>query len=322
MTVIQYQPDDTRTHSIVLKDDETVLEGLMAAGLDIPNACRAGACHACKLQATHGQVPAIAQQGLSNAEKTLGYFLSCQCRPSEDLTLVSPQAQKRVNAEVLSVTKLSDHVLQVRLRAEISFLAGQFLTVWHQSNIARSYSIASTADEGFIECHIKHIQGGVFSRFAFESLKAGDSLEIQGPMGTCIYSPSESTQPLLLVGLSTGLAPLYGILKQALTQQHTGPIHLMCGAKNGQGIYLQGALKQLAASHGNLSVDFIVHEESGNDFTTGDIYALCKQAHPNTKGYSIYLCGAQTFVNKLKKQSFLAGANMKDIHADAFVACS
>lgn len=322
MTVIQYQPDDTNTHCVILESDETVLEALVAAGLDIPNACRAGACQACKLQATHGQVPAIAQQGLSNAEKTLGYFLSCQCRPTEDLTLVNPKAQKRVNAEVLSATKLSDHVLQVRLSSEIPFLAGQFLTVWHKGNTARSYSIASTPDEGFIECHIKHIQGGAFSPFAFETLKAGDSLEIQGPMGTCIYSPNESTQPLLLVGLSTGLAPLYGILKQALSQQHTGPIHLVCGAKNAQGIYLKDVLKQLENSHQNLSVDFIVQEESGSEFTTGDIYAHCKQAHPSTKGYSIYLCGAQSFVNKFKKQSFLAGANMKDIHADAFVACS
>lgn len=322
MTVILYHPNSEQSHSVILKDGETVLEALEGAGLDIPNACRAGACQACKLQATQGQVPAIAQQGLTNAEKTLGYFLSCQCQPNEDLTLTQPAAQKRTTATVLALKKLSPQILQLRLSAAFPFVAGQFFTLWHQGNIARSYSIASTADEGFIECHIKKVPGGLFSQYAFEHLKVDDTLEIQGPTGSCIYAPRDATQPLLLAGLSTGLAPLFGILKQALQQQHCGPIHLICAAKSEQGIYLTTELKQLEAAHTNLRVDFVIQEGPATDYTQANVYDFCKQAHPSTKGYSVYLCGAQSFVTKLKKQCFLAGANMAEIHADAFLACS
>ena len=307
---------------ITLKPNQTALEGLLEAGFSIPNACRAGACQACKLQATQGTPPVAAQFGLSQAEQKLGFFLSCQCHPTQDLTLSSHTAAT-VKAKVLSVTLLTPQVLRVRLAPVFDFLAGQYFTFWHQPHpsqpaLARSYSIASMPSEGYIECHIKYIAGGAFSPYAFRHLKPSSIARVQGPMGTCIYSPSQPTQPLLLAAIGTGLAPIYGIVKTAIAQGHTGPIHLVVGAKTPSGLYLQNELATLANEHRNIRVSYAVQTASNNT----DIYQYCKSQHPSTKDFGIYLCGGQSFVSKLKKQCFLLGANRHDIHADAFIPCT
>lgn len=53
---------------------ETVLAALLAAGVELPNSCRAGVCQTCLVQAIDGNPPAAAQQGLPDALKAQGYL--------------------------------------------------------------------------------------------------------------------------------------------------------------------------------------------------------------------------------------------------------
>lgn len=315
MPVVHYQ-----NATFEASESKSVLEALTDAGIDIPNSCHAGACQSCKLQATEGELPALSQQGLSGAEKQLGYFLSCQCFPTHDITIAEATSSHRYSAKVLSKNLLNDSVMQVTLDAPFAFLSGQFVNIIH-GDITRSYSIASTPASEIIELHIKKLPGGLFSGFAFESLSVGDTLVLQGPFGKCIYN-ADASQPLMLAGLGTGLAPLLGILRTALNAGHTGPIHLVAGAKHPSGLYHVEELLELARQHSNLNVDFVTQEGSSDASTEVDIYQFCKASHPSTKDYAVFLCGAPSFVNKLKKQSFLLGANMADIHADSFTPCA
>lgn len=315
MPVVHYQ-----NTPIKINPNQSVLEALTDAGIDIPNSCHAGACQSCKLQAMDGELPAQAQQGLNGAEKQLGYFLSCQCYPPSDLTIAEANTSVRHSTMVTHKTQLNDSVLQLVLNAPFEFLSGQFVNILHD-DLSRSYSIASAPSSGAIELHIKRLPDGRFSSYAFDKLTVGDELTLQGPFGKCIYSAAKD-QPLLLAGLSTGLAPLLGIVRTALEHEHTGPIHLIAGAKNAEGLYWVDELITLANQHNNLSADFVIQEGSHPVATTADIYTFCKTQHPSTKGYSAFLCGAPSFVNKLKKQTFLLGANMADIHADSFAPSS
>jgi ferredoxin len=113
-----------------LKSGVSVLDRLLDGGHQIPHSCKAGICHACKLQVKRGVVPKEAQRGLKETEKSEGYFLSCQCKPKEDLHVCLPAGvDKQYSAEVISLNKLSDDIIKlvVKLDQPMPFHPGQFV---------------------------------------------------------------------------------------------------------------------------------------------------------------------------------------------------
>jgi CDP-4-dehydro-6-deoxyglucose reductase, E3 len=68
---------------------ETVLDGLLRAGIAAAHSCRAGHCRACAVRAPDGDAPAAAQVGLKDAWRARGIFLACQARPERDLRVAS-----------------------------------------------------------------------------------------------------------------------------------------------------------------------------------------------------------------------------------------
>lgn len=324
MTHIKFYEQEVK-----LNEQETVLDGLLRHGLQIPNGCRAGACQACLLQAHSGTVPPKAQVGLKNTFKARDYFLSCQCVPTAPLEVTfANEAQTKISSTVLDVRKIAPQILRIRLAKKLDARAGQFLNLWHENNgkpLVRSYSIASVPDvEDFFELHVKIIPGGQFSSWGEEHLKSGDSLTIQGPLGECFYTVDDLQKPLLLAGTGTGLAPLYGIIRDALIQGHTGPVNLLIAARRADQFYLREELAELQQRYLQLHVRFLCQTAADDpDIRENcDIYQYVKEQFPSTKGFRVYLCGGDSFVRKMKKQLFLSGTAMADIHADAFLPCS
>ena len=194
------------------------------------------------------------------------------------------------------------------------FLPGQYLSLMREEGLARSYSIASLPSEGWIELHVRCPPQGRMSEWIRSHSRAGDSVRVQGPSGDCFYIPgSDREQPLLLVGTGTGLAPLYGILRDALSAGHTGPIHLLHGAVRAEGLYLQGELRSIAAEHSNVRYVPSLLESDG------PIDQLVLKQFRNLEGWRAYLCGDPAIVQTLKKKLFLQGMDLRNIHADAFL---
>lgn len=314
---------------IPLEAGNTVLDTLLDSGHAVPNNCRAGACQSCLIQITEGEVPANAQLGLKDTLAAQGYALACQCRPETDIVVRLPAPNAlRIAASVSGLTLLCDDVMQLRLRSEtpLDYHAGQYLTLWKDEQLGRSYSLASVPGLDDELCfHIKRIPDGQFSGWVFDELQIGDALQLQGPAGDCFYLQDDPDRELILAGTGTGLAPLYGIARDALMQGHTGPIHLFHGALQTDGLYLHQALLDLDASQSN----FHYHASALNGeadaaahIQTEPVEQLIQAAAPNPKNCTAYLCGAADFVNQLRKRLFLAGASMNDIYADAFLASS
>ena len=154
----------------------------------------------------------------------------------------------QLGATITSLELLSPDVLRARIRcdAPISFRPGQYVTIMRE-DLARSYSIASLPEEGELELHVRRISGGKMSGWLHDEASAGERVTVLGPSGECFYVPGKEDQPMLLVGTGTGLAPLYGILRDALRQGHRGPIHLFHGALHKGGLYLVDELRRLIA---------------------------------------------------------------------------
>lgn len=304
---------------VEVAEGQTVLDALLAAGEPIPNACRAGACGACIVRATAGEVPPEAQVGLRDAVRARGCFYSCQCRPRGDLAVEALGDALRAPARVASREALSPTVARVvlRLGAPFEATAGQYVTV-HRGGVARSFSIAAHRD-GAIELHVRRIPGGKLSPYLCDEARPGDELVVQGPLGFCVYTPGRPEQPMLLAGTGTGLAPLWGVLHDALAAGHTGPIHVVHGALEPSGLYLVDELRALAAAHPQVRYVPSVMRDPLPGMDEGPIDAVVARHVPRPSGVRVFVCGAPDVVQLLKKKLFLAGASLRDILSDAFV---
>ena len=309
--------------TIAPNNGETLLDALLRHGKRIPNGCRSGICQSCIVIDQDNSISNKPQTGLTEQQKALGYFYSCSCIPStldKPAKIARAQVEADINATVIEKKTLNDAIFRLRLSADLAYKPGQFVTLWKDENVARSYSVASCpSSDAFIELHIKRYPGGEFSQWAFNDVEPGDIIALRGPFGRCFYTPENPQAPILLAGIGTGLAPLYGIVRDALHQGHHGPVYLVLGAKHHQDFYYHEELRDLTAKHSNFSVTFVSQDSEADE---GDIYCFIKRQHPSMKGYKVFLCGADSFVKKMKKQSFLAGAAMGEIAADSFLAAS
>ena len=274
------------------------------------------------MQASSGALPSQAQAGLKETQKQQGYFLACVCVPYQNLT-VKQSAQERVPVSISRLELLSPNVMRVGLKATIRFdnQAGQFITLLHPENaVARSYSIASLPLEDHIDLHVRRIAGGVMSSWLFERATVGQPLAIEGPKGACFYVAGKPEQPVILAGTGTGLAPLYGIARDALLQGHTGPVKLFHGAVTEDGLYLRNELCLLAVRFPNFEYRPVVLQgtvpEGGE---TGSLDSCALRRYPNLDGWRAYVCGDAQFVNTFKKKVFLAGVASREIYSDSFV---
>lgn len=329
--------------SIDVKENENLLDSLLRQGHKISYGCRNGVCHSCVLVTDDlsASLPfiEISQHSLGPEQKRLNYFLACQCKINTDLLKAIPEEQVYVsridqsqNYETVSIVEkswLNSSIIRLRLKSKMNYTPGQFITVsiaHDDAEVSRSYSIASHSKyHDYVELHIKYIENGQFSRIVKETLKVGDSLNIMGPMGKCIYSANRD-QRLLLSAIGTGLAPIYGILLDALEGSHSGDIHVVIGAKTQADFYLMDDLRAIKESNSNVHLHFVAMDvnsldmlESTEDLYQGDVYEYVENLLPDMKNLKIYLCGAESFVKKLRRQSFMNGASMSDIRADVFL---
>lgn len=307
-----------------LRDGESILDCLQRGGANVASSCRAGVCLSCMLRVEDGEVPEAAQKGLKATLRTQGYFLSCQWSPAQDLGILRGEEGGRTfPANIESIVPLNGRVIRVRLRPKTmpAYFAGQFANLIHPGGQVRSYSLASVpGKDAYLELHVGLIPGGLVSGWLHREARAGDIVHLSGPHGGCFYVPEDLNQPLFLLGTGTGLAPLYGIARDALRQEHAGPIHLFHGGLNLGGLYLADALRRLSADYPNFHYHpCILEGEAQDSIKVGDVGELALNTLPDLNGYRVFLCGPPDLVKQMQRKTFLAGASLQAIFADAFL---
>jgi len=91
---------DVRARISVIRDDnafsfeldstgDTILEGALQAGADLPFACKGGVCATCKAKVLEGEVAMQINYALEPDEVEKGYVLTCQSHPRSERVTVS-----------------------------------------------------------------------------------------------------------------------------------------------------------------------------------------------------------------------------------------
>jgi len=326
MSTLRFNPTQVDGTQVEIAGSQTVLDALLDAGIDVPYSCKSGCCHSCLLRSVEGTPPAASQRGLKQTLIEQGYFLSCVATPECDMTVATPDSdQLSVPGTIVETAKVSHNVARVFIEPhkQFDYRSGQFLSLVRDDGLVRSYSIASHPErDRLIELHVRQISEGRMSTWLVGGEAMASKVELRGPAGECFYL-GDKDEPLLLVGAGTGLAPLWGIAKDALAQGHRGPISLYHGAVEKSGLYMVTELQTLAAEHSSFAYyPCLLQGEAAEGCHIGPIDQLVLTREKNLANQRIYLCGDPGLVNTLRKKLFLAGASMKRIHADAFVTAA
>lgn len=318
MVTLTYGDD---THSC--EPGESVLETLLRNDVDVPFSCRAGVCHSCLLRRSDGSVPPSSQPGLKPTLRERNYFLACQLVPDEDIAVSLPDdAQVTGHAVVVELDNVNEHICRVLLEpaTPLYYHAGQYVNLRRKDGLARSYSLASVPSvDKHLEVHVRRLDNGRMSNWINDDLDVGDRLDFHGPYGDCFYLPGNADQELLLVGTGTGLAPLVGVVRDALQARHSGDIHLFHGCREPDDLYLHRKLRQLAEAHANFHYHACVSgDKAAGNVRRGRANELAFADFPNLSGKRVFLCGLPAMVHAARKMAYLNGAAMDDIMADAF----
>ncbi len=309
-----------------VNEKESVLDCLLRHGQKVEYGCKTGLCLACLLRCEEGEVSGRAQEGLKENQKDNGFFKACVCEVKGEMSVVRCGLAKEYEVQLLEKDFLSERILRLRFSVPEGFgyRSGHFINlIREEDRLVRSYSLASVVSERFLELHIKVYEEGKMSRWLSDEVSSGQMVKLAGPLGECFYNFSEDRllQPLLLVGIGTGMAPLYGILRDALAMGHRGEISVVQGAMSGSGLYYVEEFLEIVKNFHNVKYLSSTVDGSGGEFQ-GKIDDVVKSQFGSLKNYRVFLCGSPNTVNRLKRYCFLAGANMKEIFADPFTVAA
>lgn len=291
-----------------------LLDALNAGGCNVPYSCRAGSCHACLVRCLSGEPADAKPDALDSFQRAEGWRLSCQCLVVQDLEVeVFDPARDGLEAEVTGIDWLAPDVLRLRLvpQRPLRYRAGQHLLLWNDEGVARPYSLASLPGvDDYLEFHLDCRNPGLFSDRA-RRLVMGDKLrlgELHG--GALHYEPAWDTRPLLFLAAGTGLAPLWGLLREALRNHHQGPIRIIHLAHDAGGHYLAKSLTELAATHSGLVVQMI---------TPAELPEVLAQFRLVSRQTIALLCGHPASVEEFARRLYLAGLPRNQLLADSFL---
>lgn len=306
---------------IPVDGDQTVLDAIHAAGEWLSFGCRSGNCQTCLVRCIDGEAPAEAQRGLSEGLRLAGHFLACQARSGQFISCVRPDHESlKWSARVISNSRVSHDILRLRFERPEGFTyrAGQYISIWRDGSVGRAYSLTSLLEEDdWLECYLRILPDGYMSHWLANDLERGETLTFRGPAGDCFYHADAGERPLLLAGSGVGMAPLTGVLRDALRQGHTGPIRVYHGVREASDLVFDEFLSTVAAEFPDIRyTPCIGRNRQGETAIESRLFADL----PDLSGFKVMLCGGPAVVSRLRQRIFLSGASSRDIHADEFVS--
>jgi ring-1,2-phenylacetyl-CoA epoxidase subunit PaaE len=216
------------------------------------------------------------------------------------------------------------------LKEAFSFKAGQYITLKTTINgeeIRRDYSICSSEKSGEITVGVKAVEGGTFSVYANEQLKAGDNIEVAEPNGRFVFEANEAkTRTIAAFAAGSGITPVLSIAKTLLEEEPFSNFILVYGNKSNEETMFFKDLIQLKEQYGNrIHVHFIYSQAREEDSLFGRIEKstvnlIVKNKYKGVTIEKFYLCGPEQMIHTVKDVLIENNIKEKNILFELFTA--
>lgn len=172
----------------------------------------------------------------------------------------------------------------------------------------RSYSIASAPEEPRVTLTVERLEDGEVSPYLTDELRAGDKLELRGPIGGYFVWDVRLGGPLLLVGGGSGIVPLMAMLRHRAVALGTGepdarhhvPARLLYSSRRWDEVIYRDELARLVEDDPTLEVTLTLTREPPQGWTGFrrriDRMMLAEVAWPPAERPHVFVCGPTPLV--------------------------
>jgi ring-1,2-phenylacetyl-CoA epoxidase subunit PaaE len=234
---------------------------------------------------------------------------------------------RRESSDAVSLT----FAIPQELADDYSFNPGQYLTLrttMDGEEVRRSYSICSGPDDGELRIAVKKVDGGAFSSWAAEDLKAGDELDVMTPTGRfgITHAPDQAR---LYIGFAagSGITPILSIAKGVLAREPNSRFFLFYGNRSTSSMMFLEELEELKdrfmqrfslfhVISGEEQDIPILHGRLGGE----KVRVLLRSLVPAASVDHVFICGPMGMSEDIEATCRDIGIAEEKIHVERFVS--
>lgn len=238
---------------------------------------------------------------------------------------------------VASLTSETDNAVRVGLavpadmRGAFRYKPGQYLTLETKINgehVRRSYSICSGVNDERMEVAIKRVSGGIFSNYANDFMRVGDTVNSLPPQGAFSADlDAENEKRYLFIAAGSGITPVISNIKSILAQEPKSHVTLLFGNQRTSTIMFRetlGFLKNrfMARLHW---VNILSQEDQGCDLLNGRLDnrkgAALNARLIDLRGFDEYfICGPESMISEVSRGLRSVDVREENIRYELFAA--
>ncbi|MFD2562805.1 1,2-phenylacetyl-CoA epoxidase subunit PaaE [Aquimarina rubra] len=235
-------------------------------------------------------------------------------------------------AEVLKETKDCTAItfdIPQDLKKKFSYKQGQYLTlktILDGEEVRRNYSLCSSPIEDKWQVAVKRIDGGLFSNYACNVLKAGDELEVLPPNGS-FYTEVDATRPknYIVFAAGSGITPILSIIKTHLASEPNSTFKLFYLNRTVKSIIFKEEIEALRNTYfGRFEIFYFLTKEHrdipllNGRFTSEKLKELTDKIIDVSDIDECFICGPEEMIFLIRDELVEAGLSKDKIHYELF----
>jgi len=315
-------------------ETDTILRAALRAGVGMSYSCNVGSCGNCRFELVEGAVEHLRTDSPAWTEKDRkrNRWLGCQARPGGDCAVkfrADPSAvpvhrPMQRTARLLSRHDLNHDMAEFAfaIDGDPAFLPGQYALLSIEGvQGARVYSMCNLGDEPVWRFQIKRVPGGAATGVLFDTLRAGDTVGLDGPYGLA-HLRTDTDRPLVLMAGGSGLSPMVSILRGALAAPELAgrAIHFFFGGRGPRDLDAARMVADLDAP--NLHYTAAISDPAladGWDGPVGFIHEVADAALGDAlAGCEVYFAGPSVMATAVQQVMQARGVPQAQVHYDEF----
>lgn len=184
----------------------------------------------------------------------------------------------------------------------------------------RSYSLSAPSDGETVEITVQLVEDGEVSPYLVRDIEVGDAVEVLGPLGGWFIWRAQQSEPVLLIGGGSGVAPLMAMRRAHARASAAAPMRLIYSVRTRAQVYFSDEL--LGKPDPDLAVLYTrtAPPDDPRPAHRIDRHDLAAHGWPAERQPTCYVCGPTPFVEAAIALLLAAGHDPARIRAERFGA--